>query len=392
LDSSGKTMKMISPSNVLRTSVLVAAIIFNSLLGAADPQTNPVEGKPVVASPFNLSPSLVHKRLAEQVKPKLAYNGQDFSEWQSQLKSKLAELVGEMPKERSPLNVRSLWKRPHEFGSIEKIVFTSEPLSDVPAYVCIPKDAKPPYLWMICLQGHSTGMHVSVALDQATETQIIPSKGDRDYAIGCMRRGIAALCIEQRSFGERGEKLFTKVSPEMCNDAAMQALLVGRTLLGERVYDVDRAIDYLETRKDVDMKRLGIMGNSGGGMISIYAAALLPRIQFSMPSCSFCGFKDSLLGSTSHCADVFIPGLFLYADMGDLVGLIAPRPVVIVAGKKDHLKPMAAVEESYRQVERIYKAAGAESNCKLVVGPEGHQFYADLAWPEALKKLESLKK
>jgi hypothetical protein len=206
-----------------------------------------------------------------------------------------------------------------------------------------------------------------------------------------MRRGVAALCIEQRSFGERREQVQKRVSQHGCHDATMQALMLGRTLIGERVFDVDRGIDYLESRGDADMTRLGVMGNSGGGTISLFAAALLPRIRFAMPSCYFCTFRDSIM-SIYHCADNYLPGLLRHAEMADVMGLFAPRPVVLVAGSKDEIFPIGGVRRAFRHLRSIYRAAGAEDRCHLVVGPEGHRFYADLAWPRMLKEMTGAKR
>jgi len=94
--------------------------------------------------------------------------------------------------------------------------------------------------------------------------------------------------------------------------------------------------------------------------------------------------------SIFHCACNYVPGLYQVAEMSDVMGLFAPRPVVIVAGKKDEIFPIGAVRSSFKKLKRIYRAAGAESRCHLVVGGEGHQFYAALAWPIALKQLECL--
>ncbi|MBU4200960.1 MAG: hypothetical protein KJ919_13695 [Verrucomicrobia bacterium] len=152
-------------------------------------------------------------------------------------------------------------------------------------YVCLPRDVRPPYRFMVCLQGHSTGMHNSIAVQREDETKPLKVEGDRDFGLGCMSHGIAALCIGQRSFGERREQKQRQISPHGCHDATMQALMLGRTLIGERVYDVDRGIDYLSQRGDADLSSIGVMGNSGGGTISVFSAALLPRIAFAMPSC-----------------------------------------------------------------------------------------------------------
>jgi dienelactone hydrolase len=319
----------------------------------------------------------------------LGYRGGGVAAWQRRLRPKVRELLGLWPERKAPLNVRTLWKRAHPLGTIEKIVFTAEVGADVIAYVCLPKDADLPCPFFICLQGHTSGAHNSVALDREHDTRRIAVEGDRDFGIGCMARGIGALCIEQRAFGYRRESKQRQVSPHGCHDAAMQALMLGRTLLGERVYDVERGLDYLETRPEVDRSRVGVMGNSGGGTVSLFAAAVLPRLALAMPSCYFCTFADSMM-SIYHCADNYVPGLFRYAEMADVMGLFAPRPVVIVAGKTDPIFPVAAVKKAFKHLQRIYAAAGAADRCRLVIGPEGHRFYAELAWPPMLEELRRI--
>lgn len=312
-----------------------------------------------------------------------------MARWQVKLRGKLRSLIGNFPSGRVPLRVRSLWKREHPLGSLEKIAFTSEPYADVTAYVCLPKDQKPPYTFTICLQGHSTGMHNSIGVQREDEMAPLEVAGDRDFGLGCLRRGLAALCIEQRSFGERRELKQAQVASHGCHDATMHALMLGRTLLGERVYDVDRGIDYLASRGDADMATVGVMGNSGGGTTSLFAAALLPRIAFVMPSCYFCTFEDSIM-AIYHCMDNYVPGLLKYAEMSDVAGLIAPRPIVMVAGREDPIFPVAATRRAFKELQRIYSAADGRNRCHLVVGSGGHRFYADDAWPVMLREIKRL--
>jgi dienelactone hydrolase len=330
---------------------------------------------------FHFSPSVYHRFVMDHLPSSLRYDGGDVEHWESQLREMVRQLIGVTPVERPPLNVRSLWQRDHPLGTIEKIVFTSEPFCDVPAYVCIPGNVPRPLTSVICLQGYTTGMHVSIGVDSQDEITPIEVDGDRDFAIGCLKRSIAALCVEQRSFGERVERKQAIVNQDSgCHDAAMQALMLGRTLIGERVHDVDRAIDYLDSRGDIAMDRIGVMGNSGGGTVTMFSAAVLPRIAFAMPSCSFCTFRDSIM-SIWHCADNYIPGLLKFAEMADIMGLFAPKPVVIVAGEEDDIFPIAGTRRAFADLQRIYTAAGAADGCHLIVGKGGHRFYAEDAWP-----------
>lgn len=337
---------------------------------------------------FAFSPSLHHQAIADGGGMRtMLFPGGEVADWQRRLRVKLRALLGRNPRDRVPLKVCRIWSRPHPLGTIEKIVFTSELRCDVPAYVCLPGQAAGLRPFMICLQGHRGRMHDSIAASADEKTWEAPVHDGLDFAIGCMERGISALCIEQRSFGERSERALENPSGDGCQDAAMHAIFLGRTLMGERVFDVDRVIDYLLARGDADPRRIGVTGNSTGGMVALFAAALLPRIRFAMPSSCLSSFRDSFL-AMGHCSCNFVPGLLNVADMADIAGLIAPKPLVIVHGLEDHLFPIRSARRTFREVEATYKAAGASKNCALVVGPGGHRYYADLAWPVLLRMLE----
>lgn len=338
---------------------------------------------------LSLSPSELHLRLMRDTRPAMAFRGGDVRAWQRKLRRKLAELTGfdTMPTRRPALRVRSLWKRRHELGTIEKIAFVAEPGSDALAYVCLPdpRKAKPPHTFVVCVQGHTTGMHWSIGVERDDESKPFAVEGDRDFAIGAMRHGFAALCIEQRAFGGRREQLQKQRAEHPCHDAVFHALMLGRTLIAERVYDVDRGIDYLATRGDADMSRVGIMGNSGGGTTSLYSAALLPRIAFAMPSCVFCTYGDSAM-RIYHCGDNYVPGILRYAEIADVLGLAAPKPVLVVAGEQDDIFPITGTKKAFRDLKKIYAAAGAAERCALHVGAGGHRFYAE-AWPKLVKMI-----
>lgn len=329
---------------------------------------------------LHLSPSECHRHVLRGLKPLLAFRGGDVHAWQRRARARLRRLLGDSPRTRGPLAPRTLWKWETDLGTMEKIVFTSESFADVVGYVCLPGGKRPPYRFVICLQGHTTGMHLSIGVDRADESRVIQVEGDRDFALGCLRRGQAALCLEQRAFGERAERVQRQRSTLGCFDAAMQAQMLGKTLIGERVFDVARALDYLAWRGDADMDAIGVLGHSAGGATSLYAAALLPRIAFAMPSGYFCTFRDSVM-AMYHCEENYVPGLLKYFEMSDIAGLIAPRPVVIVAGRHDPSFPVSATRKAFRDLQGIYSAAGASGRCRLVVGNEGHRFYADQAWP-----------
>lgn len=311
--------------------------------------------------------------------PLLRYSeDRDFDAWREELRAKLRELLGDEP-ERVPLNVRVEWTDETEDYKEYRFVYDSEPETSVPAHLLVPKRAKKPCPVVICLQGHSTGMHISLGRAVYDKDD---SSGDRDFALQIISEGYAALVIEQRAFGERISQRIINHNPyyrTTCYLPAMAASLLGRTLIGERVWDISRAIDAMAEFPEIDTDRVACMGNSGGGTATYYAACIDERIKIAMPSCAVCSFSQSI-GTLYHCACNYVPLLGKYVDMGDLAGLIAPRPLVVVAGAKDTGFLLPGVESEYEVIKKIYARAGVPDACELVVGSEGHRFYADPSW------------
>lgn len=306
--------------------------------------------------------------------------GADLGAWRRSLGERLRELVGVMP-HRVPLNVRREFEREHPDFLEIRFVFTAEAGADVPCHLLLPRGKPFPRPLVICLQGHSPGMHISLGRATEHEKQHLILEGDRDFAIQAVRQGYAALVMEQRCFGERDDhRTAQRHWNHTCIHASMVSLLLGRTMIGERVWDVSRAIDAMAEFPQVDGSRIACMGNSGGGTITWYAACLEPRIAAAMPSCSICTYRDSI-ASIDHCTDNYLPRALQFFDLSDLAGLIAPRPLVVVAGQEDPIFPIAGVRECFQGVRSIYAEYRAAEQCQLIVGSAGHRFYADLAWP-----------
>ncbi len=260
-----------------------------------------------------------------------------------------------------------------------RFTFESEPGFRVPAHLLIPKapsrlerNGKLPV--MICLQGHSTGMHISLGRAKFPgDAETIA--GGRDFAVQAAGRGYIAVAMEQRGLGELKHG-------SGCLLPASQALLLGRTLLGERIYDIGRLIDALESGfcPAADTGRIYLMGNSGGGTATWHAAAVEHRLAAVMPSCAFNLYRKSIF-AMDHCICNHIPRILEYMEMPDLAMLSAPTPAVIVCGREDPIFPLDGVEEGFRTVQAVYAAAGVPDSCRLVIGPAGHRFYPDEAWP-----------
>ena len=327
-------------------------------------------------SPDNYNEYLLKKR-----KPLLSFDeNADYDIWRLQVKQKLTELLGDMPEERVPLNIRIEWEKEHDTFIEKRFIFDTEPFTSVPCHLLIPKNAKKPCPVVICLQGHSTGMHVSLGRQKYDIDEQDIGEYEQNFGLQVVKEGYAALVMEQRAFGERySEKINNLPWRTTCHHPAMVGLLLGRTLIGGRVWDVSRAIDALEEFKEVDTERVACLGNSGGGTATYYAACMEERIKIAIPSCSVCTFQESI-GIMQHCVCNYIPNMAKYFDMGELGCLIAPRKLLVVAGKKDHGFYLKGSLDAYNTIEKIYQKAGCADNCRLVLGEEGHRFYAEPAW------------
>jgi predicted peptidase len=147
-----------------------------------------------------------------------------------------------------------------------------------------------------------------------------------------------------------------------------------------------RAVNYLETRPEVDARRIGLMGISGGGTITTFGAALEPRIAAALVSGYLNTFRDSIL-SIPHCMDNYVPGILHWCEMHDVAGLIAPRPLFCESGEKDDIFPVEAFRHSFAKVQNIYRIFGAEERIGSEIFPRGHEFSGRSGFPFLEKHL-----
>ena len=328
---------------------------------------------------MNKNPQILHHQMLKAMTPALRWDEKTpLAAWQEMARARLVSLIGLdkiTPAADDCFTLESATEC--ETYTDYRFLFQSEDGYFVPCHLWVPKGKEGKIPMVICLQGHSKGFHISMGKPIYPGDENTIAGGDRDFAVQIVREGYCALVLEQRCFGECGG---TEKGPG-CQVPTMSALLFGRTTIGERVFDVSRAIDVVgKNFPVVDMDAIACMGNSGGGTATIYISAIEQRIKVSMPSCALCTYKDSI-GAMSHCTCNFVPNIALDFDMGDLCGLIAPRKLVAVSGAQDMIFPHDGVAECIDVAGVYYRAAGEPDGYAWVEGPEGHRFYADLSWP-----------
>jgi dienelactone hydrolase len=314
----------------------------------------------------------------------------EAEEWQKTLRSKLTELVGGFPPERHPLRPITLETRTFPGYSREKIVFDSRPGVSVLAYLLLPEKARRPAAAMICVPGHGRGVDDIVGIDDRGGDRTDKAGYQHDFAIQVVEAGMAAVAIEPMAFGCRRDPINARqgLSRKACDPAAGGALLVGQTMIGWRVWDVMRTLDYIGTRSELDSSRVGCMGISGGGTATLFSTALEPRIRAALVSGYLNTFRDSV-GSLAHCIDNYVPGILNWAEMHDLAGLIAPRPLFVESGEKDNIFPIRASIESFNKVREIYGVFGAPDRIEQEVFPGEHSFWGKRGIPFLARHLNA---
>jgi dienelactone hydrolase len=191
--------------------------------------------------------------------------------------------------------------------------------------------------------------------------EVAQTIAQHNYAYGehLVRAGFVVLCPDARGFGERRERVTLDdgdILGSSCRVLNNMALPLGQTVTGMWVWDLMRLIDYAATRQDCDITRLGCAGLSGGGLQTLWLAALDERVRCAVVSGYFYGYKDALLRLSQNCSCNYVPGLWQLADMGDIGALIAPRPFLIETGRADALNGARGVANVTKQVELARQA------------------------------------
>ena len=332
-------------------------------------------------------PAIHTLELIKNTEPSMRYrDGEDFAEWQKRSREKLAELLG-LDKIKPAANdgFTVEWVKETEEYTDTRFTLSSEDGYIFPLVLRVPKGEKSPLPLAVCVQGHSTGMHVSLGEIRFPKYDVsFTGKEHCDYAREAVREGFAALTLEMRNFGEMGAR---ENGLPFCHIATMNNILLGRTTIGERVRDIMAAIDAAFAHFDMlDPDKVMLMGISGGGTATYYAACIDERIRLAVSIGAVCTY-DSSISAMEHCVCNFVPGIVNCFGFGDLGGLIAPRSLLAVNGRHDPIFPDEGVRRAFADVKRMYTVAGVPDECKLVTGEGGHICYPDITWPEVHKFL-----
>jgi len=291
-----------------------------------------------------------------------AQTREEAEQWQAETRTALADTLGFQYGKPIPLHPQVIERVDRGDFVREKVLLQTAPGVEMPVYLLLPKAGSVPLPTVVAFAGHGYGAKDIVGLWEDGSERENPDGYHADFAIALCRRGFAVAAPEISCFGERQTDfsyLTTGQSaPTSCTHTAMLAFHLGGSVAGMRVRDGRRLVDYLESRPECDTARLGAMGISGGGMHTLFSTAIDTRIKAAVISGYYSTFQHSIL-AMSHCACNFVPGLSRFGEMYDLVGLLAPRPLLVEAGTHDPIFPIDAVQRSVARAQEVYGVYGA---------------------------------
>jgi cephalosporin-C deacetylase-like acetyl esterase len=292
-------------------------------------------------------------------------NRADAEAYVATVRKKILESFGPFP-DKTPLNPRVIKVVDRDAYTIEHVIFESRPGFLVTANLYVPKGRPFPLPGVVGSCGHS-------ANGKAIETY-------QSFCQGLARLGYVVLIFDPIGQGERMQYVDANWKPMRGtgtaehNYAGIQQSLIEERFCMWRAWDGIRALDYLLTRKEVDVRHLGITGNSGGGTMTTWLCGVEQRWTMAAPSCFVTEFRRNMeneLGADME--QVPVRALALGLDHEDFLAALAPKPVIILAKEKDYFDARGN-EAAYERLKRLYRLLGAEDNIAYFIGPTYHGY------------------
>ncbi len=286
----------------------------------------------------------------------------DVQTRQEYIREKVLNALGGFPKTKTPLNARITGTLEREGYRVDKLIYESLPGYFVTANLYVPASGSGPFPAVLGTAGHSTG---GKAYDVYQRTFISLAK-----------RGFIVLAYDPPGQGERLEYLNAPGKPVAGTGghimSGLQCLLTGGNMARYELWDGVRGVDYLLTRKDVDPKRLAVVGNSGGGTQSAYMAVVEPRLAAAVPSCYITSWEKLWSGPGPQDSEQDFAGFLKDGlDFSDFLIAFAPKPIEMLTAIKDFF-PIDGARATYAEAQRVFGLMGKADHAGYFEYDDGH--------------------
>ena len=302
----------------------------------------------------------------------------DCRAWQGAFGTKLRSLLGpHQPPQEWTTIVRQVTEL--EDHRREELTLTAEGHSPLPIYLLVPPGSGKTRPGILALHGHGDyGHHPVAGRDDIPGVGEAIRTANYDYGRQLVRKGyvVAVPCLTP--FGPRLGKRDGYEGQDPCADTFIRLQLLGKLLIAENLRDCRWALELLARDQRVDSKRLGCVGLSYGGRMTMLTAALESRIRVAVISGALNAMQERISVPYS-CGAQVIPGLLQFGDTPEIASLIAPRPCLWEVGSHDKLIPPQWVEEALQRIRRAYRAYGREEELRVDHFEGGHRWNGEVA-------------
>lgn len=340
---------------------LVVLLLVASLVHAEDKPTESVvdtsAGDRLVAEYFRLETArLAAKTLAD------VHTLADWEAKRPELRRQLFEMLGLDPlPPKTDLQPVITGKTEHEEFTVEKLHFQSSPGLYVTGNLYLPKNATGPLPTVLYVCGHAVIKKDGVSFGNKV--------GYQHHGGWYARNGYACLTIDTIQLGE-----IEGIHHGTFREGMWWWQARGYTPAGVEAWNCIRALDYLETRPEIDKNRIGVCGRSGGGAYSWWIAALDERIKVAVPVAGITTLQNHVVDGCveGHCDCMYQVNTYGW-DYATVAALVAPRPLLIANTDKDKIFPLDGVVQVHSQVRKIYELYGKPTHLGLNITEGPHK-------------------
>jgi dienelactone hydrolase len=300
---------------------------------------------------------------------------EEFAAWQEEFTATLRRLIGphRPPHEWTAEQLSAATLSDH---TREEWLLRAEGTPSLPLYVLRPQGAEEErFPIVLALHGHGAFGHDAVVGIEATPQHAQAIRGaNYDYGRQLVREGYLVVAPCFTPFGRRISQQQRESKTDQCAVAFVRLMFLGQTLLGANLRDIIWSLDYACRRADARPDRVGCVGLSYGGRMTMMAAALEPRIKAAVISGALNVFQERALGGGYSCGAQVIPGLLEYGDTPEIGSLIAPRPSIWEIGSRDGLIVQPWADQAIERLERAYAASGHPEHLQFHRFEGGHRW------------------
>lgn len=252
---------------------------------------------------------------------------------------------------------------------VEKLHFQSMPGLYVTANLYLPKTVDKPVPTILYLSGHARMVTNGVSMGNKT--------GYQHHGIWFARNGYACLVMDTLQLGE-----IEGIHHGTYNKGMWWWNSRGYTPAGVEAWNNIRALDYLETRPEVDRERIGVTGRSGGGAYSWVITALDDRIKVAAPVAGITDLENHVVDGVieGHCDCMFHVNTYRW-DYPLVAALAAPRPLLFCNSDKDTIFPLEGIVRTHAKVREVYRLYNKTDHLGLLITEGPHKDTQDLQVP-----------